>query len=428
MDLYINNSCKRASMSGRRVTRGQRQHTSPQATSGGDSSPTAANKKRKRASAAENGRLTVRSFEGLDWDCPVCLDLLCEPVCTSCGHDVCSFCYTTWATEYSNAGPAGVRCPMCRARIARETPGVSKRLESTIKQLFPVRYQQRVAETKQKKIDQEALRAEEEVAREEAHRRLLGRFRQIMQRVHTSLRTAAATAPGGRSGQEHASDLGQGAVTAADWFHPDLGGGSGQVGRGGWLRSSAVDTPELPDMSRYDIAARTINAVLAGRSNLPLSNGLPSVALEPALDSTPALAAAAAAGLTDGAVAVAGAAAAAAGLTLGSWAPDNVQALGASLTHEMFRRLLEQQLHRDHTGLAHGAAPLLPPMAPPPRSSLPVAEPAPGLAAGPSWLANSFPELSPELGAAVAELAAAADVAAGRFGPHGVEGFGGPMG
>ena len=62
-----------------------------------------------------------------DYNCPICLDLLLEPVVGACGHEFCKECYTRWLAR-SRAYPS---CPLCRKVLAFAVPGNSL-LESRI--------------------------------------------------------------------------------------------------------------------------------------------------------------------------------------------------------------------------------------------------------------------------------------------------------
>lgn len=54
-----------------------------------------------------------------DYNCPICLDLLLEPVVGACGHEFCKDCYTRWLAR-SRAYPS---CPLCRKVLAFAVPG-----------------------------------------------------------------------------------------------------------------------------------------------------------------------------------------------------------------------------------------------------------------------------------------------------------------
>ena len=55
--------------------------------------------------------------------CPICLDMMINPVRTKCGHSFCHHCIDLWITEKGVRGK--VACPFC------QSPGITKRgLES----------------------------------------------------------------------------------------------------------------------------------------------------------------------------------------------------------------------------------------------------------------------------------------------------------
>jgi len=82
------------------------------------------------------------------FDCPLCQQLLFEPITTSCGHTFCKAC-TLRAMDHDN------RCPMCRT-IVHISPeyGVSVLLQQVIQQNFPIQYQLRKEEILKELNDQ----------------------------------------------------------------------------------------------------------------------------------------------------------------------------------------------------------------------------------------------------------------------------------
>ena len=51
--------------------------------------------------------------------CPVCLEMMMNPVRTKCGHSFCKHCVELWITEKGKKGKVG--CPSC------QQPGVTRR-------------------------------------------------------------------------------------------------------------------------------------------------------------------------------------------------------------------------------------------------------------------------------------------------------------
>lgn len=77
-----------------------------------------------------------------DFECPICCDLLLDPIVGKCGHDFCKHCLEEWIA--SQAGPA--TCPLCRTVLCQEGGerlGVCVRLKKWIERLFPEEIKQR---------------------------------------------------------------------------------------------------------------------------------------------------------------------------------------------------------------------------------------------------------------------------------------------
>ncbi|KAL4421074.1 hypothetical protein ABPG77_001369 [Micractinium sp. CCAP 211/92] len=97
-----------------------------------------------------------------DFSCPICLNLLVDPVVGSCGHDFCELCMRRWTVDQRKRS-----CPSCRKPLAGDLPGICLRLTRTIETLFPERLSERQTEVAE---ERRALAAEKR-AREEAARR-----------------------------------------------------------------------------------------------------------------------------------------------------------------------------------------------------------------------------------------------------------------
>lgn len=66
-----------------------------------------------------------------DYECPICLDLIAEPVRTPCNHLFCLSCQKQVIKLNSV-------CPMCRRQFDREfVPIVDQRTQEDICQMFP---------------------------------------------------------------------------------------------------------------------------------------------------------------------------------------------------------------------------------------------------------------------------------------------------
>lgn len=75
-----------------------------------------------RAGRADRPREPAAAAVVEDYNCPICLDLLLEPVVGACGHEFCKDCYTRWL-ERSRAYPT---CPLCREVLSVVVPGSSR--------------------------------------------------------------------------------------------------------------------------------------------------------------------------------------------------------------------------------------------------------------------------------------------------------------
>ena len=80
-----------------------------------------------------------------DFLCPVCLQLLIEPVVMPCNHELCRDCFR------QNVEEANLVCPLCRKRIsswarksARDGTLVDQKRWQLIQKLFPERCKKRL--------------------------------------------------------------------------------------------------------------------------------------------------------------------------------------------------------------------------------------------------------------------------------------------
>lgn len=97
-----------------------------------------------------------------DYECPICLELLLNPVAGECGHDFCLNCITEWMETSLSDKP---QCPICRVLLG--TPNGAKlypchRIRNQIEKLFP--------EAMRERRKAEELRHEEQARAREARK------------------------------------------------------------------------------------------------------------------------------------------------------------------------------------------------------------------------------------------------------------------
>uniref|UniRef100_A0AAR2JC18 RING-type E3 ubiquitin transferase n=1 Tax=Pygocentrus nattereri TaxID=42514 RepID=A0AAR2JC18_PYGNA len=89
--------------------------------------------------------IPVRSLTLEEARCPVCLEILLEPVTMPCGHSVCLHCFKR-TVELST-----LCCPLCRLRVSswarkqsREKSLVNTELWEMVRQSYPERCKRRI--------------------------------------------------------------------------------------------------------------------------------------------------------------------------------------------------------------------------------------------------------------------------------------------
>lgn len=104
--------------------------------------PISPNSKRKREENLENQTAEVSDDDFL---CPICLQLLIEPVVMPCNHELCKVCFT------QNVQEANLQCPICRLRIsswarkqARNGTLICQERWELIQRLFPKKCERRM--------------------------------------------------------------------------------------------------------------------------------------------------------------------------------------------------------------------------------------------------------------------------------------------
>jgi len=79
-------------------------------------------------------------------ECVICLEMLCRPSSTPCGHNFCLPCLEA----FQRSKVSQVRCPLCRYRIPNGKFAVNKQLEILIQKTYPKEYAWRLKNFKPK--------------------------------------------------------------------------------------------------------------------------------------------------------------------------------------------------------------------------------------------------------------------------------------
>jgi len=100
--------------------------------------------------------VTINSAKQLnisDFECPLCLSLLYEPVGFHCGHVFCKFCIERWMSSNGQLS----QCPCCRtslgATIALNHIGQLITLRTVLQTLFESQYKQRGVEVERERAE-----------------------------------------------------------------------------------------------------------------------------------------------------------------------------------------------------------------------------------------------------------------------------------
>jgi len=96
---------------------------------------------------APSGHDEVGSLPMSVLDCPICLNLMCQPVTTPCGHSFCRTCLVSSLRKNKK------QCPSCRSvcHIQAETHSESILLVNIARACFPAVYEKRLAEVEAEK-------------------------------------------------------------------------------------------------------------------------------------------------------------------------------------------------------------------------------------------------------------------------------------
>jgi hypothetical protein len=113
------------------------------------------------ADMIDNSCSAVLSLEARDYECPICLSLLIDPVVGHCGHDFCKSCLEEWRSNSFNG--TSVSCPACRqvAIAGVQTLGVCIRLQALIEQAYPQEVARRRKEILDRAVEREFERSSE---------------------------------------------------------------------------------------------------------------------------------------------------------------------------------------------------------------------------------------------------------------------------
>jgi len=98
----------------------------------------------------EDREIVCSLLQEEDFNCPLCLRLLWQPLTTSCGHTFCRTCIERNLDHRAE-------CPMCKASLQAEESGgtwdVNEFVEQSIKRLFPLQALERQNGSKEEQLD-----------------------------------------------------------------------------------------------------------------------------------------------------------------------------------------------------------------------------------------------------------------------------------
>ncbi|CAL8463964.1 g3499 [Coccomyxa elongata] len=150
------------------------------------------------------------------------MDLLIAPVVSPCGHDFCQHCYEGMMATTGSRMIRHVKCPICREPLPDRLPGVCKRLENTIEQLFP----QQLAARRAILADELEERAKDRERAAQAQRAQRGEniaFAEVLETIHQLSQAAregmggASYGPGGEGAEDAANRAARQPWSSFDW-------------------------------------------------------------------------------------------------------------------------------------------------------------------------------------------------------------------
>ena len=130
--------------------------------------------------------------------CPVCLELMVEPLTLACGHSLCAWCFEQHTRSYLAREPPGrdfaccgfVGCPQCRAPVPADSGGVSILLREAVRAEDPAAYARRLAEVELLRRTGASPPSQQRVAPRPLVRdlqRLLNQHKQVLKRMRDAL-------------------------------------------------------------------------------------------------------------------------------------------------------------------------------------------------------------------------------------------------
>src|SRR5688572_30136092 len=93
-------------------------------------------------------------FKDEEFECPLCLKLLAEPVSVPCSHNFCKLCLQRTLQEHKP------QCPVCRSNLSFLNPEDLRPnliIQSVMQNIFKDRYDERLKEAEEERKEIEAI-------------------------------------------------------------------------------------------------------------------------------------------------------------------------------------------------------------------------------------------------------------------------------